>query len=566
MPEKTKDQLNNDVVDDTSIDPVKDDSAVAGSTTVYNGDIVVDTSVPDDTNVTDTSGVADTSTDTPLDTPNPVSIQGEHNDPLENSPELSEVNTGVNDESVSQAAPANTSEVIPEESGSVEIPVNAPTVELSAETITEISENTPEVKEKKQRKPRKPRKKKEESEDGTSDVTEEAAPKKRGRPRKKKTEVSEEESPVTPVETPVNTDEPLVNPEVISEGLADHSESPAAIQEGSNEVDQGETHDESWKLRRTIQTIDKSEETASEGVTGGANGTTTGTVDGTVAEPANTQDVVRDAARIPLPTKEETKKKLEREALDMRPIADDPDVPKKRTLFLKETPTMFEIIMLGIIFLTLSVVFSVVITQREIAAYLDNSGKQIEDITQLKIDVGELKKENQGLKKELAEANQEITDLKLKVEGVPAEGISGPAIDGRWLEKFIQWIAPDGIGNSFQIPVIPGDGSVLVPDSDANHGYLGVTVREDPEKGIVVEEITRTDKDTFKEGDVIIEVDGKEVKTVSDIYDVISKKDVGDVIEVRISRNNKDGILRVPLIEKSTETPRIRVYGEGQKF
>ena len=548
MPEKTKDQLNNDVVDDTSIDPVKDDSAVAGGTTVYNGDIVVDTSVPDDTNVTDTSGVADTGgvtdtgsvletfTDTPLDTPNPVSIQGEHNDSLENSPEPSEVNTGVNDESVSQAAPANT------------------------------SENTPEVKEKKQRKPRKPRKKKEESEDGTSDVTEEAAPKKRGRPRKKKTEVSEEESPVTPVETPVNTDEPLVNPEVISEGLADHSESPAAIQEGSNEVDQGETHDESWKLRRTIQTIDKSEETASEGVTGGANGTTTGTVDGTVAEPANTQDVVRDAARIPLPTKEETKKKLEREALDMRPIADDPDVPKKRTLFLKETPTMFEIIMLGIIFLTLSVVFSVVITQREIAAYLDNSGKQIEDITQLKIDVGELKKENQGLKKELAEANQEITDLKLKVEGVPAEGISGPAIDGRWLEKFIQWIAPDGIGNSFQIPVIPGDGSVLVPDSDANHGYLGVTVREDPEKGIVVEEITRTDKDTFKEGDVIIEVDGKEVKTVSDIYDVISKKDVGDVIEVRISRNNKDGILRVPLIEKSTETPRIRVYGEGQKF
>lgn len=62
------------------------------------------------------------------------------------------------------------------------------------------------------------------------------------------------------------------------------------------------------------------------------------------------------------------------------------------------------------------------------------------------------------------------------------------------------------------------------------------------------------DKAGLKRGDRILEVDGKEIKEVSDVKSVISSHKAGDTIKIKIERDNKEQTVSVTLLEVSDNT------------
>lgn len=62
------------------------------------------------------------------------------------------------------------------------------------------------------------------------------------------------------------------------------------------------------------------------------------------------------------------------------------------------------------------------------------------------------------------------------------------------------------------------------------------------------------DKAGLKRGDRILEVEGKEVKEVSDVKSVISSHKAGDTIKIKIERDNKEQTVSVTLLEVSDNT------------
>ena len=70
------------------------------------------------------------------------------------------------------------------------------------------------------------------------------------------------------------------------------------------------------------------------------------------------------------------------------------------------------------------------------------------------------------------------------------------------------------------------------------------------------------DKAGLKRGDRIIEVDGKEVKEVSDVKSAISSHKAGDTIKIKIERDNKEQTVSVTLLEVSdTSTEKTAFNG-----
>lgn len=112
------------------------------------------------------------------------------------------------------------------------------------------------------------------------------------------------------------------------------------------------------------------------------------------------------------------------------------------------------------------------------------------------------------------------------------------------------------IGYGFAIPIdiVKSVVADLMEDGKVNRGYIGVTIRDvdatfakslgmEKAGGIFVNgvlEDSPADKSGIKEGDVIIAIDGKELKTTNELQGQIALRRAGDEVEVTLWRDGKE--------------------------
>ncbi|NCB37144.1 MAG: PDZ domain-containing protein [Erysipelotrichia bacterium] len=125
-------------------------------------------------------------------------------------------------------------------------------------------------------------------------------------------------------------------------------------------------------------------------------------------------------------------------------------------------------------------------------------------------------------------------------------------------------IIPYGQGIGFAIPVnlakrIVGD---LMAYGRVKKAFLGVTVQqitpdlakyfEIPEKGVLITDVVKdssADKVKMAPGDVILEIDGKEIKNAGDFQGGIDEHRVGEKVRIKIFRKGKETVLDVEFNE-----------------
>ena len=156
----------------------------------------------------------------------------------------------------------------------------------------------------------------------------------------------------------------------------------------------------------------------------------------------------------------------------------------------------------------------------------------------------------------------------------------GPLIDskGRVIgittsKEFQTTDGRDIVGMSYAIPMT--DGVSIINDlmnrevlKDEEKGYLGITGQSvdaasakqyNMPEGVYVTGISDTGaayKAGILQGDVITKIDGRDVKQVSDIQEIVNSKRVGTTIEVTLKRNNgkeyEEKVIKVKLASKDT--------------
>lgn len=94
--------------------------------------------------------------------------------------------------------------------------------------------------------------------------------------------------------------------------------------------------------------------------------------------------------------------------------------------------------------------------------------------------------------------------------------------------------------------------------ADLDNIYLlyrnGINVPKDVENGAVVAEVEEgsvADKAGLEKGDVIVEVDGTEIKNTAHFRHLLYKHDIGDTMKITYNRDGKDKTVTVKLTEKA---------------
>ncbi len=149
----------------------------------------------------------------------------------------------------------------------------------------------------------------------------------------------------------------------------------------------------------------------------------------------------------------------------------------------------------------------------------------------------------------------------------------GPLLDnsGRLIGINTQIVSPSGAyaGIGFAVPVDmvnriapelikhgklirPGLGVSVVPDSIAkrwgiNGLIIGKVVRGGGADRAGLRGARKTVTGHIELGDIVVSVDGKPVKTIDDLMDVMEKHKVGDRVRVDMIRNNKQHAVKVTL-------------------
>ena len=181
---------------------------------------------------------------------------------------------------------------------------------------------------------------------------------------------------------------------------------------------------------------------------------------------------------------------------------------------------------------------SVETQETEILALKEEVASQRSVIRDLQSKLSTLEKENEELKEKMKESNTPAT-----IPYIPYNYFLDDL--GKYLSP---WLNPDGVDGEDEEGFLPSN----QPETIQDHGYLGIEVRE-TDDGVVVEKITRSGPSDFKVGDRIVSVNDQKVKNFNDLKKIIQEKSVGDVVEVRVSRNGKEGIFEVKLIENPSK-------------
>ena len=157
----------------------------------------------------------------------------------------------------------------------------------------------------------------------------------------------------------------------------------------------------------------------------------------------------------------------------------------------------------------------------------------------------------------------------LQTDAAISPGNSGGALvnaDGEVIGINSAKLAASGVeGMAFAIPI---NTVQLIIDELMEKGYvarpyLGVTIFDKPtaarygyqltiEKGVYVYQVSLSSpagKAGLERGDVILEIDGKEVNSVGDVRNEIAAHKVGDVVKVKYDRDGKENTVSIELKE-----------------
>jgi S1-C subfamily serine protease len=99
----------------------------------------------------------------------------------------------------------------------------------------------------------------------------------------------------------------------------------------------------------------------------------------------------------------------------------------------------------------------------------------------------------------------------------------------------------------------PGLGISIVSDQDKASMQIkkGIVIRYVDEKGSAAQNgLKGMTQDGFGRhflGDIILSVDGKEVNSLDDIYQVLDNKNIGDTVDVKYRRDGKDYKVKITL-------------------
>jgi putative serine protease PepD len=112
-----------------------------------------------------------------------------------------------------------------------------------------------------------------------------------------------------------------------------------------------------------------------------------------------------------------------------------------------------------------------------------------------------------------------------------------------------------GIGYAVPIDTVRGVVEQLEADGEVEHAYLGVSLSEaeSGQEGAVVSEAVAggpAEEAGLEDGDVIVEVDGEAVDTVSDVRAAVDAKQPGDEMVLEVRRNGDSERVTVELGER----------------
>lgn len=131
-----------------------------------------------------------------------------------------------------------------------------------------------------------------------------------------------------------------------------------------------------------------------------------------------------------------------------------------------------------------------------------------------------------------------VNTLKLSGTGVEGVGFAIPINSTKNIyEQLIQY-------SKVKRPYIGIGGTDITENLSKQYNLvIGVYVR-------TVEEFSAAEKAGIKAGDVIIEVEGKKIKTMDELNEIKNKKEIGDTIKIKVNRDGKEKELTVTLQEQ----------------
>jgi len=125
-----------------------------------------------------------------------------------------------------------------------------------------------------------------------------------------------------------------------------------------------------------------------------------------------------------------------------------------------------------------------------------------------------------------------------------------------------------GIGFAIPINTARGIIETLIKGKKVAYGWLGVSIQNlnpdlagkfgvaPEQKGVLVGGIIEDSpaaKSGFKQGDIITEVKGKKISTVSELVRVIGRTPVGEKVKIKIFRDREEKVLTVKIGERPSE-------------
>ena len=134
-------------------------------------------------------------------------------------------------------------------------------------------------------------------------------------------------------------------------------------------------------------------------------------------------------------------------------------------------------------------------------------------------------------------------------------------------------IVASGQGIGFAIPINLADGIIaqLKDTGEVSRGWLGVGIqnltpelaeyyRLDQKEGVLVTQVYEgdpADEAGIKEGDIIVGIDGKDVKTSRELSRKVAEAGVGNKMRIKLLRDGRDKTVRVKLAKRPDQEPTL---------
>jgi len=142
---------------------------------------------------------------------------------------------------------------------------------------------------------------------------------------------------------------------------------------------------------------------------------------------------------------------------------------------------------------------------------------------------------------------------------IDAEGLKPITFLGEDPAALGNWVAAVGpTSDAVAVGVVSVKSRKLTGDQafveNADRGYLGIVAKGDAKEGVVIDKVEDRPtgrKPGLRRGDQIVEIAGKPVSNYESLKAILDNYAVGDVVSVRVTRDDQELSFKVPLVSAS---------------